>query len=186
MLIPIGFFGGGGSAGDYEQIATAFGTGSSGTISFTSIPQGYKHLQIRAVGRNSQSGSSDRLAIRFNSQTGYTYSCHRLVGNGSTVTSAANTTTDAIDAGYITGPSSGADRFGVQIVDILDYSSTTKNKTIRSLSGAVDPGVSGSFVSLHSGMFYGNQNAVTSIQLTTLNVLNWTTTSRFSLYGIKG
>jgi hypothetical protein len=34
-------------SGAYDSIATVSGTGSSGTISFTSIPSTYTHLQIR-------------------------------------------------------------------------------------------------------------------------------------------
>ena len=44
-------------SGAYDSIATASGTGSSATISFTSIPSTYTHLQIRGIW-NTTTGSA--------------------------------------------------------------------------------------------------------------------------------
>jgi len=57
--------------GSYESIASASGTGSSGTITFSSIPSTYTHLQIRGIGRNSY--PSTQVNVRFNSDTGSNY-----------------------------------------------------------------------------------------------------------------
>ena len=44
----------------FESIATVSGTGSSGTITFSSIPATYKHLQIRYIGKTND------VKFRFN------------------------------------------------------------------------------------------------------------------------
>jgi hypothetical protein len=79
-----------GVAGDYELIATAFGTGSSGVISFSSIPQEYKHLQLRYTAKNSSTAT--QMNITLNGITSGVYIRHSLFGNGSTVASNASST----------------------------------------------------------------------------------------------
>jgi hypothetical protein len=186
MLIPIGFFGGGGSAGAYEQIATAFGTGSSATITFDSIPQDYKHLQIRYAAKTTDSAYG--LNVRYNNiSTAGTYNIHYLRGNGSAVSSAANTGNSnemrlpfaMANKDVALVPSSG-------IIDILDYASTTKNKTLRAFYGMhfVFAG-NYYYTTLASGLSLST-SAVSSIQLIVGGSGNFSTVSRFSLYGIKG
>ena len=69
---------------------------------------------------------------------------------------------------------------GVLILDVHDYASTSKNKTIRSLNGNDQNGAGDIY--LTSGLWLSTA-AVTSLTLfTSANYLNTT----FSLYGIKG
>jgi hypothetical protein len=166
----------------YESIATLSGTGSSGTISFTSIPSTYKHLQIRGIGASSGAGGVENPLIRFNSDTASNYSAHRLYGNGSSAAADAFTSQTWMRAGFV-NDSSDTDILGALIVDVLDYTSTNKNKTMRVLSG-VDRNGSG-FVTLSSGLWFKTPEAITSISLI-LNGLNWTSDTTFALYGIRG
>jgi hypothetical protein len=183
MLIPIGFFGGGAAAGAYELISTAYGTGSSGTISFTSIPSTYKHLQIRGVGRQNTNGEQTDIGVRFNGSSASSYARHRLYGNGSAVSSQATTSTESMILSEAIADYSATANVGWPvIIDVLDYANSTKNKTIRAMHGGSD-NVS-AIINFSSGFFNGT-SAVSSIQLF-LSGGNYTTTSRFSLYGIKG
>jgi hypothetical protein len=73
--------GGAAAAGDYESIATVtVGSGGSSSISFTSIPSTYQHLQVRAIQRCSS--GVNNLQMQLNSDTGNNYSTHRLGGTG--------------------------------------------------------------------------------------------------------
>jgi hypothetical protein len=74
------------------------------------------------------------------------------------------------------------DGFSGTIIDILDFSSTSKNKTVRALSGFAQG--SGQELMIASG-FWNSTNALTSIEISTGNA-NLVANSRFSLYGIKG
>ena len=59
---------GGGAA--FESIASATGTGSSDSITFTSIPGTYQHLQISGISRSTNASVGlANLTIRFNSDT---------------------------------------------------------------------------------------------------------------------
>jgi hypothetical protein len=183
MLFPLGLLsqgGGAGAAGSFELIETAYGTGSAATITFSSIPSTYKHLQIRfsavVVSNYGQTG------MRFNGDSATNYSYHQLVGYNAGVTSAAAANSSRI---IVTGPNVNVtSQPAVGIVDILDYADTNKHKTARIFFGSNFSAASVfSEVTLFSGN-WRNTAAVTSITLT--NDFNYTTAARFSLYGIKG
>ena len=163
----------------YESIATvSVGSGGSGTITFSSIPSGYEHLQIRAINLGSASGTDVR--IRFNSDTGSNYRTHYLYGQGSSaVAGASGATTYAT----IALTSLSTDKPSVLVTDILDYRSTSKNKTIRSLTG-MDNNGSG-YILLYSGLWFATPAAITQIDITP-NSGNFNQYSSFALYGIKG
>jgi hypothetical protein len=184
MLIPFGVLSAAGAGGepiipDYELIATAFGTGSSGTITFSSIPTDYKHLQIRYTSKNTS--SSEDLYLRFNGITTTSYVTHRLQGLANDVTSGVNTGLGFIFLERGGAVSSVANSFAAGVIDILDYTSTVKNTTLKAFFGKND---NNNNVQLRSGLFM-NTAAINSISLIT-SAGNHTTTSRFSLYGIKG
>ena len=155
------------------------GSAGASSIDFTSIPSTYKHLQIRIIANVS---TTDAITIRFNGDTGNNYALHRLEGQGSTASAGASSSRS--NMGILTGPgfASTANTFGASIVDILDYTSTSKNKTLRALSGSDRNGSGG--VELDSGLWFATPAAITSINLLpasgTINQY-----SQFALYGIK-
>lgn len=165
--------------GSYESIATVTVSSSVSSVSFTSIPSTYTHLQIRLIGNNS---ATDAAYTTFNSDTGTNYTRHRLVGNGTAATAASGLTQTAIvtNSGTIGFPST-ANCFGPSIMDILDYANTNKYKTVRTLSG-VDINSSGG-VELASGLWM-NTAAITRIDIAAY-LGNWTQYSTFALYGIR-
>ena len=163
----------------YESIATGVGTGSSGTITFSSIPSTYKHLQVRWIATASTGGA---IYINLNSDGGSNYSSHNINGNGSTAVAQAQTATAnplIIRNGGIT---TTGDTMTVGVFDLLDYGNTSKNKTWRNLGG-YDANGSG-LIELASGAWY-NTAAITSLSFIH-NGGNFTTDTVFALYGIKG
>ena len=174
---------GGASLSSYESIATATGTGSSGTITFTPIPSGFKHLQIRGIFQDDLGYTG--LSIRANSDTGSNYSWHRLFGEpGGSASGQASggATQTAINTGVNGGPT-GATELGVAIIDVLDYGSTTKNKTFRNSMGVSSSNASYNYISVNSGLWQST-SAITSISLI-VSGANFRTTTSFALYGIK-
>jgi hypothetical protein len=164
----------------YESIQTVtVGSGGSSSISFTSIPNTYKHLQIRGIGRGS---GSNNTVITVNGASSV-YNSHWLQGNGSSASAGADTTTNGIWAFAATGAGNSlASTFGASIIDILDYADTNKFKTFRILNG-VDFNGSGE-IDFQSGL-YRQTTAISSITLTPSSgtVSQY---SQFALYGIKG
>jgi hypothetical protein len=167
----------------YESIATAVGTGSSGTITFSSIPSTYTHLQLRVISRGTAS-ANDAYFARFNSDSGGNYyQIHVLYGNGSAAGAfASGTSSTLMQPADIVGSSSTANSFAANVTDILDYSNTNKYKTVRTLYGFDTNGAG--VVALNSNLWMST-SAITSITLTTGSG-SFATNSHFALYGIKG
>jgi len=70
----------------------------------------------------------------------------------------------------------------VSILDIIDYADTSKYKTVRGFSGSDRNGAGNIF--LISGLWLST-SAISTITLTA-DGTNWTTSTTFALYGIKG
>lgn len=174
---------GGASLSSYESIATATGTGSSGTITFSSIPSTFKHLQIRGIMRSDDAATVGTVAIRANGVSGTSYAWHWLTGDGTSASASGIASTAQAVVGQGTAASAAANTMGILIADILDYGSTSKNKTFRFASGH-DQNGSGS-VYVASGLFV-DTTAISSLSviLTTAGK-NFTTSTTFALYGIK-
>jgi len=172
----------------YESIQTVTLTGTQATIDFNSIPNTFKHLQIRYIARNSAANTDGYQAIQFNgdSTNGNYYFYHFLEGVGTNpVIGAAGGTNAGILAGRNSGASASANVFGAGVIDILDYTNTNKYKVVRALAGSDNNG-SGNVIDLSSG-FWFNTNAVTSIKLLAgLGGYSFVSGTTFALYGIKG
>ena len=168
------------SSNSYEAIGTAMGTGSSGTVTFSSIPQTYKHLQLRTFTNTSRvGGASGSGQIWFNGDTTQTnYYTHYMYANGYTGSIGA----DANNANYGTFFYGDTTTLVGSVIDILDYTSTSKKTTAKIFTG-YDTNADGrvGFLSL----FWNNTAAVNQIDLKA-DSYNWGTNSRFALYGIKG
>jgi hypothetical protein len=157
---------------------TTVGAGGASSISFSSIPSIYKHLQIRGISKPSTSGDYD-WSIQFNSDTGTNYSKHQVFGDG---TSAVATGTASQN--QIPGAFNQYTDFGGFIVDILDYQNTSKNKTVRTLTG-IDRNGNG-LIGLRSG-YWNSASAISSIQIIpTSGSTGIAQYSSFALYGIQG
>ncbi len=165
----------------YESIQTVVvGAGGSTTVSFTSIPSTFKHLQIRSLTLFEQ---ADRGSlIRFNSDSSNNYSWHRLFGNGTSPT-ADGAATQGYGLAAPTGAPSTSNTPGSGIIDILDYANTNKFKTVRSLNGT-DANGNGS-VFLQSTLWQSS-SAITSITFTAGNDSKYNQYTHFALYGIRG
>jgi hypothetical protein len=171
-----------GPSGAFESIASATGTGSSSTITFSSIPSTYASLQIRGIVQWTF-GNNDSLALRLNGDTNANYASHHLMGDGTSVIATGLATQSRIlmsangyswDSGY---PVS-------LIVDIHDYASTTKTKTVRVFMGC-DINGTPSRILISSGL-WNSTAAISSLSLITESASSFRTTTQLALYGVKG
>lgn len=161
----------------YELISTTILSAFSTSVTLSSIPSGYKHLQVRTTLYNGNSNGLVRMTVN-GDNTAANYRSHRMYGNSSSVQSTTYTGNPWM---YITDLSANASTFAPGIIDILDYGSTAKNKTVRGFSGFFNA----SDVSLYSGLWMSTA-AVTSLTFTDNGGYRFDAGSRFSLYGIKG
>lgn len=173
------------NATSYESIASVdVGAGGSSTITFSSIPSTYTHLQIRFISRNNRSGQViDALNIKANGDSGANYANHRLEGQGSTASGSGGSSLNAAIFGTMPASSATASVFGVGVIDILDYANTSKYKTFRTLSG-FDSNGSG-YVGLYSGLWQST-SAINSLTISSNDGSGVLEYSQFALYGIRG
>jgi hypothetical protein len=175
----------------YESIATVLvGSGGSSSISFTSIPSTYKHLQIRALSRGTDAGNGGiGIRMRFNNDTASNYSWHLLTGfQGASggISAGAGTSQSSMLVSEQPSAGNGASIFAGFITDVLEYSNTNIYKTTRSLSGYdINGSTSGynymDFISSN----WRSTSAVNQIDLF-CSAGNFAQYSSFALYGIKG
>lgn len=161
---------------DYVSISTAtVDSSGASSITFSGIPSTFTHLQLRIFYLDS---TNSNHWIRFNGDTGNNYAGHQLLGDGSAAYATSYTANYGIflaySAGSTTAPANG-------VVDILDYTSTNKNRVTRTLSG-FDQNGSGQ-ISLWSGLWL-NTTAINSITIFSQSG-SFNNYSKFSLYGIK-
>lgn len=188
--ITLGILAASGAAtvGSYELITSTVLTGTAASLTFSNLntaAAAYKHLQIRMVTQvTGSSGQDQKLRLNGVSTTG-AYKDHYLYGfAGASTTGPLYSGTVYTDGIYVgsTYPSSEGTIFSPSIIDILDFSSSSKNTTIRALNGK--PRTTDGILSLMSGVWLSTA-AVTSVTVAP-NSGTYQIGSRFSLYGLRG
>jgi hypothetical protein len=171
--------------GDFESIATSIvGAGGASSVTFSSIPTSFQHLQLRIIGRSNFAATSENIYVTFNNvTTGSLYAQHQLVGDGSSASASASINQDRIFPSLVTGSTAGSNTFGASVIDILDYANTNKFKTTRTLTGNDNNG--NGFMVMRSGLFRST-DAITRIDLSPGATYSFAQHTHIALYGIKG
>jgi hypothetical protein len=167
----------------YELISTTLISTNTASVTFdvTGLESTYKHLQIRFTARATNGAFSTFTTLRFNgASTGH--NDHYLLGNGSSVQTAYTNGVSNINFGSITAANATSNNFGSHIIDLLDPFSSSKNKTMKSIGGVVDP--NSLTVAFSSGLWAST--AATTTLLLAASGGSYVAGSRFSLYGIRG
>lgn len=155
----------------YEPIATTTLGSVVASYTFSSIPSTYTDL-VLVINGAADSGSTNTLKINFNGDTtSGLYSHTRMLGSGSSVSSARQGSSNWTGAG-----DTGSDR-AVFIINIPNYSNSTTDKIHLSRSNSEN------YVSIYAGL-WRNINAITSVSAG-INSLNWAIGTTMTLYGIK-
>ena len=154
---------------------------SGGTVTFSSIPSTYKSLQIRY---SVITAAGNTIGVRFNGDsTGNSYAIHTLYGSSSSA--GASGVASSGNPGIINvmgfGPGTVATYPNVGIVDVVDYASTSKYKTVKSIGGG-DKNATGGDIELDSGVWLFT-TAITSLSVVASG--NFSSGSTISLYGVS-
>ena len=155
----------------YEPIATTTLGSANNTVEFTSIPGTYTDL-VLIINATRPAGFDDG-SVRFNGDTGSNYSSTLLTGNGSTA--GGNTYANQTLALNLLLNA----EYSPNIVHIMNYANTTKNKVFITRANVPADGVR-----LITSL-WRNTSAITSITLVTSGNSDFGSGSMFTLYGIK-
>lgn len=168
--------------GSFVSIATVtVGSGGSSSISFTSIPSTYTHLQVRGIARTDRATNFDYFKITANSETSG-YSNHDLYGGGTSAGAYGAGSQLRFEPSLIPGANQTASAFNGFVMDILDYTNTNKYKTFRFFGGTDTNGAGR--VGLHSS-YFAYTSAISSITINPGEGSAFSQYSHFALYGIK-
>jgi hypothetical protein len=167
-------------ANTYEAIATVtVGSGGAANIEFTSIPQTYTDLLVKASVRDARTGDIfSNLLIRFNGSSS-NLSSRRLFGNG---TSAASSAPASSIVTVLNGPLSTSNTFSSGEFYIPNYTSAN-NKSV-STDIVTENNATESYQELNAGLWSAS-SAITSITLLSNYSVNLVQYSTATLYGIK-
>lgn len=166
-----------GNLGAYESIRTiTVGSGGSANIVFDNIPSNYLNLQVRALSVS----AATYVDMQINGDTGSNYTFHQVETSGTgTVTSNGASGMTQIYASQLTANISFP---AIGIIDFLDYANTSKNKTVRLLSGTT--GTAGGNMYFRSGVWLNNA-AINTITFRAQGAVFGQNT-KYALFGIKG
>ena len=158
----------------YTALANITLGSSAASVTFGSIPSGYRDLRI--VFTAATSANSNNI-MQFNGDTGTNYSGVWAGGTGTTTTSGTyNTTFMGTDSSSFTTPTLGDT---THLLQIMDYSATDKHKTVL---------IRGSRAAGRAEMIaarWANTSAITTILLKPNNgSYTWLAGSTFELYGV--
>ena len=162
------------AAGGMTLIATGTGTGSSATITFSSIPGTYKHLLL--VIEEMRSVTADTPYFRLNgNSTAYDF---RFGGSSTT---ADNNSAQVYFSSSVTN-AAAASAFSVGQIWFYDYAGGHTNKMGTGVFAAGDPG--GSATEFRSGGWrWRNSAAINQVAITQSS--NFGTATVFKLYGVS-
>ena len=152
----------------YVPLANVTLSSSAASVTFSSISQAYRDLVLVF---NGATASTSGVSIRFNSDSGSNYSYVQMLGNGSTASTSAGTTTEARMVN-----SNGTDCVGT--ANIFDYSTTDKHKSVLSRGDTAAASTRAHAVR------WANTNAITSLTVFG-EVANINAGSTFALYGVS-
>ena len=174
------------SYGDYGALqritSQILASDSSGSVALTNIPATYQDLMLVIYGRDTSANTSITGGIYLNTISTSNWSSTQMRGDGSSATSGRTTTSSPTYGGGFVVPaaSATANIFGSVVIHILNYASTTVNKTVLARSAA-DLNGSG-LVELRASL-WASTAAVNRIDIA--SSANWRAGTYFGLYGVK-
>ena len=172
-----------GRLSSFQSIATGIVDASgASSITFSSIPQTFSHLQLRCY--NKAVGSAG-LLITFNGSTsGYINTWTEGNGDGTAVVSSRETGNSGIVIYAAITANTPASYFAHSVMDIPNYANTGITKTLRALNGFDHNSASPKGYLDLDGGFWNNTDAINSITVAaTAN--NFAQNTQIALYGIR-
>ena len=176
----------------FELITSITLSTTSSSITFTSLPTAYQHLQVRFITRSNTDGGLDYMYLRFNnngSDNTYTYK-HIVQSSGGTTGASYGGLTQNFGyvSSYLASSYNQANIWSPGLVDINDYRKN-KFKIWNGRVGVNDsvhspPNAYNNWQSVGGGM-WANTSAITDITIY-CGYGQYISGSKFSLYGIRG
>lgn len=159
-------------ASTYTPIATVTASGSTNSITFSSIPSTYTDLVIVKNGGNTATSNSTMI---FNGDASSNYSDTAFYGDGSNGATFRDTNATKIVLDYF----STSGQRSATIINVMNYASTSTYKTgIFRRSDSFNAVLAMCFL-------WRSTSAINSITFGVISTGNFDSTTTFTLYGVK-
>jgi hypothetical protein len=179
--------GGGGSSGGWVPIAEVIvGSGGQATVSFSGIPQTYRHLQLVAVARVSGGTVWQNAYVQFNGDTGANYEEEFLQIFGGGTSASFNGALSSLPVGLIAGGGAPANASSFVDMRIYDYARAFGSKQFHSVSLGHGADGGGDYQRQEVAGTWENNAAISSITVSTDAGYDFAAGSVITLYGIGG
>ena len=162
-------------------IATNTLVSAGSSVTFSSIPQGYTDLFLQV--NNLMSGASG-FKLRFNGDSGSNYSETYMSGYAGSAASSRLSNQSSIYNNLVYGDSTTASVFTPHIIQLQNYSNATTFKSLLWRYGTTTSAGGNGEVTAMVGLWRSTA-AITSIEISAWNAVNFAIGSSFTLYGIK-
>lgn len=165
----------------YESIATTTVSGNStNSINFNSF-SGYTDLIIQI---NNQMSGASGIKIRFNSDTGSNYSFTTMQGYSDAPNSYRVANASSIYNNLVFGDSTTANVYTPQTIQIQNYRNTNVFKSLIWRWGTTNYAGGNGDMGAILGM-WRSTSAITSIEISVWNAVNFIAGTNATIYGIK-
>lgn len=119
--------------GDFYLVSELTPSGT-GTVTFSSLPSGYRDLKIRVRGAGTKAATNVEVRIQFNADTTANYDYQALTANNASSSSSGNVANTSIFIGWLPAASGISNPGGVAEVDIFDFANATTVKPVLARS----------------------------------------------------
>lgn len=126
------------AASSYTLIAENRLLSNTASVTFSSIPNTYAHLELWLSVRTTKTNTLQDYVFQFNGDTSASYRLGEYWVRGSQTAPSALSVTSNLNYGFAgqgLGDTAGANFFAASLMQINDYASTNKYKTTDSLTG---------------------------------------------------
>ena len=161
-----------------EAIQTVYLEADTSSVTISSIPATYQHLQLRITFRGTYQTTGTGQYIQFNGDTGSNYVTNVMYGGDTSVSGWRNNSNSHFEL-MTGGASMPSAQYPSTVMDIYDYANTNKYTTMDWETNKVPK--SSRYMFCNGGLWV-NQAALTSINWTTYSG-NVGRGSSMSLYG---
>jgi hypothetical protein len=170
----------------FQLATTTVGSGGVSSVTFSSIPQVYTDLVVKASIRTNVSGTVDYAPMAFNGgPTGTSYSDRRVYGDYTAAYSLNSSGANSLVNAPVNGGNSTANTFSNTEWYIPNYTSSAyKSISVDSVGEGNSASANYNYTQLIAGL-WANTSAITSINLSTYFGSAFVQYSTFTLYGVR-
>lgn len=173
------------TAGMVKLRESILSSNTTSVVFDSSLPPGFRHLQVVVSGRSTRADVSDSIRIVLNGDTGANYQRQVLQGIGATASAVEELSLAYFTAGFIPAASAAANHWGIVDLTVYDYDRPFAFKNMMSRATRSYGTATGEFGLQTLAAFWKSTAKVTSIAVSVHPAAQLAAGTVVTLYGIR-